>query len=58
MADGDLARAVGLVASGRVSLAGLVTATYDLEDAPNAFEALAERRELKIVVTPDPVASR
>ena len=52
MADGDLARAVRLVADGRVSLAGLVTATYDLDRAGQAFAALAERSELKIVVTP------
>jgi len=53
MADGDLARGVELVASGRLSLEGLVTATYELDQAGVAFEALAERRELKIVVTPD-----
>jgi threonine dehydrogenase-like Zn-dependent dehydrogenase len=53
MADGDLARAARLVASRDVELAGLVTATHDLDRAGVAFEALAERSELKIVVTPD-----
>ena len=52
MADGDLARAVEAVETGRVSLAGLVTARYDLDDVGPAFEALAARSELKIVVTP------
>jgi L-iditol 2-dehydrogenase len=54
MADGDLARAVQLVESGRLSLDGLVTATYPLDQAGIAFETLARRSELKIVVTPDP----
>jgi L-iditol 2-dehydrogenase len=52
MADGDLARAIGLVESGRLSLDGLVTASYDLDDAGAAFEALARRSGLKIVVKP------
>jgi L-iditol 2-dehydrogenase len=54
MADGDLARAIQAVETARVSLAGLVTARYDLDDVGEAFEALAARSELKIVVTPRP----
>ena len=52
MADGDLRRAIDAVETGRVSLAGLVTATFGLDEAGAAFEALASRSELKIVVTP------
>ena len=52
MADGDLARAIEAVETGRVSLGGLVTARHDLDDVGPAFEALAARSELKIVVTP------
>jgi L-iditol 2-dehydrogenase len=52
MADGDLARATEAVGAGRISFAGLVTARYDLDEAGLAFEALAARSELKIVVTP------
>lgn len=52
MADGDLARAIDAVDTGGVSLAGLVTARYGLDDVGAAFEALAARTELKIVVTP------
>jgi L-iditol 2-dehydrogenase len=52
MADGDLARAIEAVETGRISLAGLVTAHYDLDEAGPAFEALAARSELKIVVRP------
>ncbi len=53
MEAGDLARAVGLVANGQVSLEGLVTHRFALRDAPTAFAALARRDGLKIVVEPD-----
>ncbi|HEU0244586.1 MAG TPA: zinc-binding dehydrogenase, partial [Candidatus Limnocylindrales bacterium] len=52
----DLGRAVSLVASGRVSLDGLVTHRFGLEDAQEAFEVLASRAGLKVVVLPGPVA--
>ena len=48
----DLGRAVALVASGRVAFGGLVTHRFTLEDAPAAFEQLARRAGLKIVVEP------
>jgi L-iditol 2-dehydrogenase len=48
----DLGRAVALVASGRVALHGLVTHRFALDDAPAAFEHLARRAGLKIVVEP------
>jgi L-iditol 2-dehydrogenase len=52
MEAADLSRAVGLVRSGAVSLEGLVTHRFALEEAPAAFALLAERRGLKIVVEP------
>ena len=48
----DLGRAVALVAAGRVSLDGLVSHRFALEDAPVAFDYLARRAGLKIVVEP------
>ena len=48
----DLGRAVALVAAGRVSLDGLVSHRFALEDAPRAFEVLASRAGLKVVVQP------
>jgi L-iditol 2-dehydrogenase len=48
----DLGRAVVLVGSGRVALDGLVTHRFALDDAPAAFEHLARRAGLKIVVEP------
>jgi ABC-type branched-subunit amino acid transport system permease subunit len=48
----DLGRAVALVAVGRASLAGLVSHRFDLEEAPQAFEVLASRAGLKVVVQP------
>ena len=53
----DLGRAVDLVAQGRVSLDGLVTETFMLADGAAAFEALAQRRGLKVVVRPNPDAA-
>ncbi|GAA5179927.1 sorbitol dehydrogenase [Rugosimonospora acidiphila] len=45
-------RAVELVRQGRVDLSGLVTATYPLERAAEAFEAARQRTGLKVVITP------
>ncbi len=52
MTAADLPRAIELVATGAISLAGLVTEEHDLDAATTAFEGLVERRGLKIVVTP------
>ena len=52
MRAADLPRAIGLAAGGRVELGGLVTARYGLDDGPQAFRDLVERRGLKIVVEP------
>jgi L-iditol 2-dehydrogenase len=52
MEASDLGRAVALVAAGRVSLDGLVSHRFPLEDAPTAFLQLARRAGLKIVVEP------
>ena len=48
----DLGRAVALVAAGRVSLDGLVTHRFALDDAQRAFEVLASRAGLKVVIQP------
>jgi L-iditol 2-dehydrogenase len=48
----DLRRAVELAASGRLELGELVTARYGLDDGPQAFRDLVERRGLKVVVEP------
>lgn len=47
-----LQRAIELVDRGVISLDGLVTAGYSLRDGPAAFEALASRRGLKVIVRP------
>lgn len=52
MATSDLPRAIRLVDSGRVDLSGLVSERYPLADAHLAFEALVQRRGLKVVVEP------
>ncbi|MFD7920087.1 NAD(P)-dependent alcohol dehydrogenase [Streptomyces sp. NPDC059740] len=50
---GDFPAAVALAASGRVRLAELVTATFPLEQAPQALEtALTDRDQLKVLVVP------
>jgi threonine dehydrogenase-like Zn-dependent dehydrogenase len=53
MTHRDLPRAIALVGSGDLSLSELVTDRYGLPDADAAFNALAERRGLKIVVEPN-----
>jgi L-iditol 2-dehydrogenase len=52
MKASDLPRAIELVAGGRVDLTGLVTERHTLDDAAAAFDALLERRGLKVVVAP------
>jgi L-iditol 2-dehydrogenase len=52
MKGDDLPRAIGLVESGRIPLEGLVTQRYGLERWREAFDALLERRGIKIVVEP------
>lgn len=52
MEAADLARAIALVASGAVRFDGLVSHRFSLEDAPAAFELLATRSGLKILVEP------
>lgn len=52
MEAGDLERAVALVAGGTVILRHLVTHRYPLAEAAEAFDALADRRGLKVVVLP------
>ena len=53
--------AIGLVADGTIEVSSLITHRFALADAPAAFEALAQRSGLKIVVEPrpaDPTPSR
>jgi L-iditol 2-dehydrogenase len=52
MTASDLPRAIRLVDTGRIDLAGLVTARHPLPDAAAAFDALVHRRGLKVVVEP------
>jgi len=52
MEAGDLERAIGLVAAGAVTLRVLVTHRYPLAEAASAFDALTDRRGLKVVVLP------
>ena len=52
MRASDLARAILLAESGRLELASLVSARYRLEEGPQAFRDLVERRGLKVVVEP------
>jgi L-iditol 2-dehydrogenase len=48
----DLGRAIDVVAAGTVDLGGLVTDSYPLVDAANAFRRLETRDGLKVVVRP------
>lgn len=52
MEAADLERAITLVASGAVHLEGLVSHRFSLEDAPAAFELLATRSGLKVLIEP------
>ena len=47
-----LNRAIGLVASGELRLAGLVTDRFTLDDVAAAFERAVAREGLKVVVEP------
>jgi L-iditol 2-dehydrogenase len=48
----DLPRAIRLAESRDLELGSLVTARYGLDDGPQAFRDLVERRGLKVVVEP------
>jgi L-iditol 2-dehydrogenase len=52
MTASDLPRALRLAAEGRVALDPLVTERYSLDEWPEAFASLRERRGLKVVVEP------
>jgi L-iditol 2-dehydrogenase len=52
MRAGDLPRAIRLAAGGGLDLRALVTARYGLDDGPQAFQELVDRRGLKVVVEP------
>jgi L-iditol 2-dehydrogenase len=52
MTPPDLVEAVELARSGQVRLADLITHRYPLARAAEAFETLAERRGLKVIVNP------
>jgi L-iditol 2-dehydrogenase len=48
----DLPRAIRLATAGRVDFRGLLSERFPLSEGPAAFEALASRRGLKVVVEP------
>jgi L-iditol 2-dehydrogenase len=52
MRVGDLDRAIALVGEGTIDVAPLITHRYALDDVGEAFEALVDRRGLKVVVLP------
>jgi L-iditol 2-dehydrogenase len=52
MRGSDLPRAIELAAQGQVELRGLVTDRYPLAEAARAFERLATRDGLKVIVRP------
>jgi L-iditol 2-dehydrogenase len=52
MKPSDLPRAIRLAGAGGIDLAGLITDRFPLAEGPAAFEALASRRGLKVVVRP------
>ena len=49
---GDYDRAIDLAASGRIQLDPLVTASFPLEDAPDALAAARSGDQLKVLLTP------
>jgi L-iditol 2-dehydrogenase len=53
MVPADLDRAIELADAGRVDLSVLISHRFALAAAPEAFEALAGRHGLKVVVKPD-----
>jgi L-iditol 2-dehydrogenase len=52
MRAADLPRALRLAAEGRVDLTLLVSGRYPLDEWPDAFAALRDRRGLKVVIEP------
>ena len=52
MRASHLEAAIPLAATGRLDLAALVSRRYPLEASPDAFDALADGRALKIIVEP------
>ena len=52
MTAADLPRALRLAAEGRIVLDPLVTERFSLDEWPEAFASLRERRGLKVVVEP------
>ena len=56
MTGADLPRAIRLVEAGRLDLASLITDVRPLEAADAAFEALVDRRGIKVVVEPAAVS--
>jgi L-iditol 2-dehydrogenase len=52
MLPGDLGRAAELVAAGSVRLESLVTHRYPIAEGDEAFQALTERRGIKVIVEP------
>jgi L-iditol 2-dehydrogenase len=48
----DLPRAIHAAESDKVELASLVSARYPLDEGPQAFRDLVDRRGLKVVVEP------
>ena len=48
----DLERAADLVGEGSVSLGGLITHRFPLEEAATAFQTLVARTGLKVVIEP------
>ena len=54
MRPSHLERAVALVGCGAIDVAPLITHRYPLDQVDRAFEALIDRRGLKVVVLPNP----
>ena len=52
MLPADLSRAIGLVASGDIALAGLITDRLPIAEAGRAFALAAARQGLKVIVEP------
>ena len=53
MRASDLPRAIGSRRAGRLALGASSPTRYGLDEWPEAFAALVERRGLKVVVEPD-----
>ncbi|MGA3056789.1 MAG: alcohol dehydrogenase catalytic domain-containing protein [Candidatus Limnocylindrales bacterium] len=53
MVASDLPRAIQLVAAGSIDLRSLITHRFHLSEAQEAFETLAERRGVKVIVQPN-----